>query len=200
MTTSGDTSLRSILESFVDSLRPGDVFVDVGAHYGVYSYLALLEGASVIAIEASPDNLQYLGRRLGSFSPRVTVVNAAATDHVGTISLYGSRSGQEHSIVGDRRSVEVEAKPLDRIIERSDVSPDVVKIDVEGAENQVLRGGAQVLEDARTVFCEVHPELLAEQNEDIGFVERHLSKTGFSVKSHGQLTNETHMLIATKRT
>ena len=69
----------------------------------------------------------------------------------------------------------------DSLIDRDDLpSPDVVKIDVEGAELQVIQGLSSALANARVVYCEVHPQHVDE--EDVFDALRSL---GFTVERLG---------------
>lgn len=157
-------------------LRPGDTFVDVGAHLGYYALLAARlvgEHGQVIAIEASPKNFAALRanlarNRVGNVRP----LNVAVTDRPGTVRLF---AGHAHNsglttILADAGlefEAEVPAAPLAALIpaaERARLR--LIKIDVEGAEALVVAGMAGLLADARPeleLVIEVSPERLARQ-------------------------------------
>ena len=147
---------------------------DVGANVGVFAFSAAhLAGPSgeVLAIEPDPW-LAHLLRRtalgIGSESAPVEVLQAAVTDRDGSADLVIARRGRatNHLAVvggssqsgGSREVVRVPAVTLDHLLEGRR-PPDVLKIDVEGAELLCLSGARGLLRTARpTVLCEVTAE------------------------------------------
>lgn len=141
-------------------LCPGMTFVDVGAHIGYYSLLAahvVGHSGRVLAFEPSPDNFTLLKEniRLNGLSETIHAENAALASQRGEIDLYLSTyNSGDHRIypttsdddaifnAGARRpSVRVPAITLDEYLNQQDISQiDVVKIDVQGAEMEVLLG------------------------------------------------------------
>ena len=157
-----------------ERLRPGDTFVDVGANVGYYSLLAskkVTETGQVIAIEASPAITEQLKRNLDlNGTTNVRVVNAAASDRVGTIALYRGPShntSQTSILAGDGFTYESEiaAHPLCEILSATEIAmARIVKIDVEGAEWSVIAGLAPCLSQTRPdleILVEVSPLRLA---------------------------------------
>lgn len=143
-----------------DSLKPGDTFVDVGANIGYFTALAAQRvgpGGRVVAIEASPAVFRSLGETaaLNRLSDSVRCVNKAAAAVPGTIVLYSGPSkniGLTTTVEsrGFQREAEVDALPLDDLLspaERHDAR--LVKIDVEGAEPEVLVGMQRFLRESR---------------------------------------------------
>ena len=140
-------------------LRPGDVFVDVGANIGYFSVIAAryvgAEGR-VVAIEASPSmfaDLEETLRANGS-SSIVRAVNVAAAAQAGSIPVYAGpahNTGLTSTVErwGRPQQATVQALPLDDILSPEEISrARVLKIDVEGGEDQVLAGMARVIRDA----------------------------------------------------
>jgi FkbM family methyltransferase len=142
----------------------GDVFVDIGAHVGKYSLqIAKIVGdrGKVIAIEPDPENFKALveGIRMNKLS-NVVAFNVAAWDKECRLPLYISPpKGKTHLgyLIGKggsslKRAVNrsitwVYAIPLDRIIEDLRISKvSYIKIDVEGAEYEVLKGSSLTIE------------------------------------------------------
>jgi FkbM family methyltransferase len=143
-------------------IRPGDTVVDVGANVGLFTLLLgyqVWEFGRVIAYEANPRHVELLRDNVSTnwLSDRIEIVPRAAGAETGRLTLlapqrFGMLSSVqpvEHLLVTeDRRDtverVEVEVEPLDdRLagLERIDL----IKIDVEGAEEQVFAGMERTL-------------------------------------------------------
>jgi FkbM family methyltransferase len=154
-------------------VQSGWTCADVGAHVGVITQLlARLVGPAglVVAFEAHPENARLLCENVNAngWGKRVRVENLAVTDgSCGRVWLFAGRECRpsEWNIVGHdvdgaqtRPEMEVPAKALD------DYFPpgsrlNLVKIDVEGAEAQVLAGMRRLLREARPVaIIEFHDE------------------------------------------
>jgi FkbM family methyltransferase len=185
------------------TLRPGQVFVDVGANVGYFTILGgQLVGHTgrVVAIEAHPRMADFLRRNvvLNSMPAFVTTWHRAAWSEATTLEFHlrvryaasssVSTSGK-HSLDyyhDTEETVEVEAVVLDDLL--SDLrTVDVIKIDVEGAEVHVLKGLTRTLKanPAMAIMFEWAPDLLRKEGlgpdalldllEDNGFTFRLLS-------------------------
>ena len=151
-------------------LRPGDVFIDVGANAGYYSLLAArLVGPTgrVLSVEPIPPTAERLKANiaLNGFG-NIWVIEAAASDETGEIVLTIPESGQAgmttvRQVKGS--SWRVKCDRLDRLLRDVGV-PRMLKVDVEGAELRALRGleGLLVKDNAPDVLCEVTPSYLAQ--------------------------------------
>lgn len=148
-----EPALRRLLRA---QLRREDVFVDVGANFGIHALFASRRvgpGGVVYAIEASPGIYARLLRHVAlNAADNVVALNVAASDRPGQVMVH--RAVQENSgastIVDDAEELarrgatpetEVQAKPLWQIVPES-LWPRIaaIKIDVEGAEALVVRG------------------------------------------------------------
>ena len=147
----------------IRALKKGDVFVDVGAHIGVFSILASkLVGPDglVIAVEAEPENVDDLMRHVEMNACRnITVRNAVLSDRSGPTTFYTNADNDGGHCLWDpgrhaynRKSAAnpeprtVEAETLDSII--GDIKPPAIKIlkmDTEGAEHLIITGGMETL-------------------------------------------------------
>lgn len=138
------------MTSFLTSrLAPGRVFVDVGANIGWFDLLAapLVEpGGSVVAVEASPAIHARLTEQLERNGIRnVRAVNEAVGASAGWVHIVDGPSwnSAQTAVVADveRRPGSVVCRPLDEILTPDEIAAcRVVKIDVEGAEFEVVRG------------------------------------------------------------
>jgi FkbM family methyltransferase len=134
------------------------VFVDVGAHIGsvIAEVARHCPKARIIAIEAMPDKADRLRR---SF-PRVEVHGCALSDHSGEATFYVHTKQSAYSSLGrpshrggEISEIRVLLRKLDDIL--TDDGIDLIKIDVEGAELGVLKGGDRIIAENRpTVMFE----------------------------------------------
>jgi FkbM family methyltransferase len=163
-------SLAAELDGFVAACHDGMVLVDVGAHYGLFTLAALKWGgyhARAIALDPSEAALAIFdgNMRLAGAGTRVERLRAAAGAEEGETTLLTGGAGAWHMMVaaGEPRSdaVTVPLVTLDGLVARGGVTPTHVKIDVEGAEDAVLRGGEALLRRAHPiVFLELHGDIL----------------------------------------
>ncbi len=137
-------------------IAPGAVVYDLGANVGFFTLLASkLAGRSgvVCSFEPLPRNLQYLERHLRlNDVENVRVFPIAVSSRSGTARFA---SAQSPSMGGLRASGEIEVKTesLDGLFESGAVPPPAfMKIDVEGAEHDVLTGAARILRGCRPVI------------------------------------------------
>lgn len=156
-------------------LRPADVFFDVGANVGFYSLLAsrlLRGGGKVAAFEPLPRNLSFLYRHLQLNSAgNVTISPVACADKLGTELFFpgennalGRLANGGEAVASAAAPLLVATVPLDDAAKRLGVSPNIIKIDVEGAEFRVLKGARRTLSVARpTVLLSVHSDELRDQ-------------------------------------
>ena len=126
-------------------------FVDIGANIGYYSLLAASLGPQVHCFEPDIRNVQRLRRNIAvnGFDDRIAVNNIALGESQGTLPIYSRLSDNygRVSLVKDESSVESDHIAVETL-DSSLLLPDqrvVVKIDVEGFEEQVLLGASQWL-------------------------------------------------------
>ncbi|MBD0360023.1 MAG: FkbM family methyltransferase [Nitrososphaeraceae archaeon] len=162
-------------EDIIKLFRPreGDTVVDVGAHIGKYTIVASKMVGSkgkVIAIEAHPANYDVLKKNIAlNKLNNVIALNFAVHSKEGMVKLY--EPGQEegftiyNTIMNDRKTsnkqnyIEVQAKMLDSIfLENAIKEVNWIKIDVEGAEFDVLNGARNILSRSKdlSILIEIH--------------------------------------------
>jgi FkbM family methyltransferase len=154
------------------SLPPGGTFVDVGANWGYFSLVAAHAVGSagrVVALEPDPRVHAELAANLARNGIRtVAALAVAASDRAGEATLSGyaeaDRNRGVSSLVaapaGNAPSFAVRTAALDDVMDAHGIpSADLVKVDVEGAEELVLRGMARGLAAGRygRVLVELHP-------------------------------------------
>jgi FkbM family methyltransferase len=155
------------LQAFIAGrLKPGQVFVDVGANIGVYSVFASrLVGPTgrILAIEANPGTHSYLADNVEKNGlTNVTTLNCAVGDADGELRISADRrnAGATHVATGDEDGATVPVRRLDDLLREQDIDRvHYMKIDVEGYELPVLRGAIDVLR--RNPDLVVQMELIA---------------------------------------
>jgi FkbM family methyltransferase len=128
---------------------PGSVVFDVGAHAGFVTLCAaqIVDGGGrVVAFEPLPANLENLRRHVELNDLRNVDVLPYALAAVAGTARFDVGGDLSTGHLADGGNVEVETVSLDGLLASGDVPPpDVVKIDVEGAEADVLTGAARLL-------------------------------------------------------
>jgi FkbM family methyltransferase len=136
----------------LDALRPGDVMIDVGAHVGIVTLQAARHvgrDGHVHSVEPTPANADMLRRNVEAGElANVSVHECAAGSEPGTAVLHQMGLTHLNSLVGanpyssESSGVEVPVHRLDDLV---DGRVDAIKIDVEGAELEVLEGAGRIL-------------------------------------------------------
>jgi FkbM family methyltransferase len=159
----GDFYERDVLDSLRRlPLAPGDVVLDVGANIGNHTlYFGEHLEHRVIAVEAEAANADVLEHNVAAngLADRVRIVRGAAWSETGTVSLDQRIPGNSGSFfVTGAAEGEVPAFRLDELDRDADGgSVGLLKIDVEGAELDVLRGAEKILgADHPHVCVEIH--------------------------------------------
>ena len=130
------------------ALRPGDLFVDVGANVGTYTVLAAEAGADCVTFEPVPSTFKQLSDNLvlNGLMGQVQAVNAAIGAEEGTIAFSVSHGPTNHVAIANETG-EVAQVPVRRLDDCLERGPTLIKIDVEGYETLVLKGAAKTLAD-----------------------------------------------------
>lgn len=184
----------NVMAALSKILRPGDTFVDAGAHIGYHSYFAAgLVGASghVFSFEADPANFLRLRKNLEHFS-QASSEHCAIWSGEEKLMFTRSESSKESGWgalatvrnAPDREQVEVRGVSLDAWIERKGLEEiRAIKIDVEGAELAVLRGAERVLRNMRPLLLlEVCEPLLKQAGASPVMIEKLLRGHRYSLR------------------
>jgi len=166
-------------DQFVAHCTTGMVLFDVGAHFGLFALAAVHYGgptARAVAVDPSPlaaRVLRYQAQANG-VADQLRVVQASAGAASGRQSLVAAGIGSAGYFVaptadhppGER--VEVDTISLDGLADATGLTPTHVKIDVEGFELGVLRGGARTFGSSSPplLFLELHSEIIRGAGRD----------------------------------
>lgn len=177
-------------------LRPGDVFIDIGANTGYLSAVgAGLVGpqGQVHSFEPVPSYFEKV-RRLAELNSRFQIhpVAAAAGNAPGSATIYITRASGQHTLVaGYKTELEVMATAdipitrLDSYIQARGIARvAAIKIDAEGFELPVLegmRGYWETTGDRPAIICEIAPRAYALIGRSLGELKALISRYGYSV-------------------
>jgi FkbM family methyltransferase len=127
------------------SLRPGDLFVDVGSNVGSYAIWAAESGAEVIALEPAEDTFSLLRENVALNGYPISIIRAAAAAAPGTARFT---SGQDCvNRLDPEGATETRVVTIDSTIGNRTAAG--MKVDVEGFEIEVLRGCERALSEHR---------------------------------------------------
>jgi FkbM family methyltransferase len=172
--------------NFLSHCLPGMRLLDIGAHFGMFSFAAASVGGNAIAIDPSPAAIRMIRvqSELNGYADRLRIMRAAVSDHSGVLELLSSgvfADGYFRVASGRLKSdlTEIPATTVDDLVQEFGV-PTHIKIDVEGHEGAVLRGGLRTLENyAPILFLELHNEMVAAEAGDPESTLNELDRLGF---------------------
>jgi FkbM family methyltransferase len=150
--------------------KPGDTVFDLGAHLGLLSVAmarCVAPAGRVIAFEPSPFTNKLLKKivRINHLQKVVEVRAEAVSGSSGSATFHFTtdEASNANSLMTEAGPDEVRVKTikLDDFAESRTLSPSVIKIDVEGAELQVLKGAARIIQQFRpALWLALHPVAL----------------------------------------
>ena len=166
---------------------PSGPVLDVGAHTGEFSLLALNRGRAVFAVEPDPDVLGCLRRNLAG-RESVTVIDALVWKAKEEVTLTLAASNADSSVFGADNSdlstgtIHRRATTLDRIAEAHEIDAlAFLKCDAEGAEPEVLEGGRNLLRRTARIALDTGPE--RQGRRTTAACEALLRDAGFTVRT-----------------
>jgi FkbM family methyltransferase len=169
-----------VQNAILAAIRPGAVVYDIGAHIGTIALgTARLVGdlGRVVAFDGDPENVERLrgNSTRNGLEGHLQVVHAAvwsrtASDGIsfrrGTAfkSQGGVNDDGQHPVLASGETIRVTAITLDDFVGAGGPLPQLIKIDVEGGEYEVLRGGTRLFSIQRPlVIIEIHHQQAVEQ-------------------------------------
>jgi FkbM family methyltransferase len=197
---------------WIDSVPLGATLWDIGANIGLYScYAAKARGCRVIAFEPSVFNLELLARNIfvNGLTSKVTIVplplfecvaestlNMTSTQWGGALSTFGADYGFDGTTLNPVFEFRTVGLPMDECVTKLAVPlPEFIKMDVDGIEHLILRGGAEVLRRVRSVAIEINDAFIAQAQES----QRLLAEAGlrFVSKAHSPMIDDNPMFNRT---
>ena len=177
-------------------VHDSDVVIDVGAHLGTFTRIAMHRGArQVVAVEPDPVNAACFGRTFADeiADGRVRLVEAAAWHSSGTLEFEVGGASQTGHVARSHaaKTVTVRSVTLDQVVEELKLGRvDFIKMDIEGAERHALAGARKVLatQKPRLAICIYHapddPEVIPRVIHDANGSYQTFSRAGFQAYFH----------------
>lgn len=160
---------ENVTNLLAKNLKSCECFIDVGANLGYYTLLAskLMPNGVIYTFEMDKSNYTLLEKNLKlNKCNNVRGYHAALSDSLGIVSYIGDSKhpnpmfslSVDESKAKSEKVISVQAITIDNFLEDKKSIPDVIKIDVEGAEMKVIRGMQNLLEKSNLkLFVEIHP-------------------------------------------
>lgn len=195
-----------VLADLLTEIKSDDVFYDIGANIGLYTCFVgqTLPADQVIAFEPHPTNVEKLRRNLDLNGISANIIQQALSDEEGTAELVVDSRNEagagRHALAvgGEAETIEIELVTGDTLVAESRIpAPAVLKIDVEGAELNVLRGlKKSIAESCRLCYVEVHPDRIGKYGGTAEEIETFFSELGFHTERIYERNDEEYFLKA----
>lgn len=166
----------TILQQFI---KPGMDIIDIGAHIGLFSTCCSQLNAGkgkIISFEPTPGTYALLNETLSiNKCENVISVQAAVSEKEGIATFYISHTAgcNSNSLVKNREekdlsAYDVKLVTIDSIITTYSLKPSLVKIDAEGAELDVLKGGVKTFKEFKpALILGLHPAFIRQKGDSL---------------------------------
>lgn len=196
--TSGEFEAKQT-KLFLKAVKPGDIVFDIGANVGYYTVLASKKvgrRGKVFAFEPDPHNLTFLQKNQQiNNCQNVEIIEKAVADKDGKSYFLQDTSNPGESRLSNKGEITVETITLDTFISQKKIKKvDVIKIDIEGAEIQALKGGREFLKNSKNIkiFIECNQTKLKESKKTVDELIKKILSLKFEIK---EIINESERKI-----
>ncbi len=181
----------TFLTSFV---KPGMTVIDIGAHIGLFSaYTSQLVQSTgkVYCLEPTPNTFDVLKETIRlNKCDNVVPIQAAASASEGEAIFYISDTAvcNSNSLVknkpeGEAAGYPVKLETIDGLVKKYSLKPDLIKIDAEGAELDVLKGGVNTFQSIKPVLVlGLHPAFIIQKGDSLTEIWDLLFSCGYVIK------------------
>jgi FkbM family methyltransferase len=180
---------------WIDCFNKNSVFWDIGANVGLYTcYASKKHKCITAAFEPSVFNLELLARNvwINNLNNLVTIIPLPLTEIIKTSNMIMSDTAQGHALSTFGENYGSDGKPIASSFAYQMIGlsmddavqifklppPNYIKIDVDGIEHLILKGGGEVLNNAESILIEINDAFL-EQSETS---RQYLTNSGFILK------------------
>lgn len=140
-------------------VKAGDVVLDVGANYGLFSAYASSKGATTYAFEPIPELCNNQLKLVADLNPGINIIQKALCDKVGEelFRIEEDHFGESMLTNEKENATLVETDTLDNFCKNFN-KLDFIKGDIEGSELRLLEGGRRVIKEfkPKIVLCNYH--------------------------------------------
>lgn len=168
--------------AFDNNLKQEDVFYDIGANIGFHTlYCANIVGQNglVYSFEPNIKNIEKLKKNC-ALNPefKIVIIDYAISDVDGD-SLFDFNKGSEEGRLSNQGDYIVEVRKIDTLLENKEIlPPDVIKLDIEGEEENALKGALNTIKKYK-------PVIICDYNDETTFpvVKEFLKPLGYEIES-----------------
>ncbi len=175
-------------------VKPGMHIIDIGAHIGLFSVISSkLTGQSgkVVSFEPTPETYSVLKKTLQlnhcdnvmPLQAAISNENGKATFYIGNTTVNNSNSLVKNKPGEELHSHIVELLTIDTVVKTYSVKPGLIKIDAEGAELDVLKGGQDfILANKPIIILGLHPASVKAKGDSLETIWDLLKKYAYTIK------------------
>ena len=188
-------------QAISNGLPVGAIFLDVGAHIGYFAIKSAVKvgkGGQVVAFEPNPNTLRLLRENVAaSNAANVIIQPIACTDREQMLTLYEGPATNIGDSSLSRKNAELESespppfftvrgRAIDDVVRELRLRRvDVVKVDVEGAEYNVVRGARETLKRFQPkLILEMNPQLLSNMQTKVDDLIFLIKEIGYNRSRH----------------
>jgi FkbM family methyltransferase len=179
-------------------VKAGTQIIDIGAHIGLFSACSSqLAGPTgkIICFEPTPGTYSILKETLRlNHCDNVTAMQAAVSEKEGSATFYVSSTAgcNSNSLIknqwgGNPVGYDVKLVTIDGVVTENNFKPSLIKIDAEGAELDVLKGGVQTFKEYKPVLIlGLHPDFIKQKGDSLGSIWDLLVSVPYQIKLDGK--------------
>jgi FkbM family methyltransferase len=179
-------------------VKTGMQIIDIGAHIGLFSACSSqLTGPTgkIICFEPTPGTYSILKETLRlNHCDNVTAVQAAVSDKEGNATFYVSSTAgcNSNSLIknewgGNPVGYDVKLVTIDSLASTNSIKPNLIKIDAEGAEQDVLKGGLKTFKNYKPVLIlGLHPAFIKEKGDSLEAIWELLISIPYKINLDGK--------------
>jgi len=190
---------------WIETFESGSTLWDIGANIGLYSiYAAITKNCDVFAFEPSVFNLELLARNisLNNLSNKIKIIPLALNDKIGfenfkltstkiggALSTFASDFGHDGKALKEVLSYQTFGFTMDYALNNLKIpAPNHVKIDVDGIEHLILKGGKKTLLNVDSILVEINDTF----DEQSTLSKKYLTKAGLHMihKLHSDIYDD----------
>lgn len=181
--------------AWIDGMPEGSIVWDIGANVGLYScYAAKQRNCRVFAFEPSVFNLELLARNifLNNLTKKITIVplplaesldfstlNMTTTEWGGALSTFGQTYGHDGEVMQQVFDFPTVGLSMADAVELLKIpQADYIKMDVDGIEHLILKGGKSVLRQLKGMLVEINDKFTTQANDS----DKYLREAGLVLK------------------